>query len=235
MDTNIMSENSNDAFIRQRRNLIIMSFIVISFKVGKLQVGDLDALGARFHVGNQDAITPMMLMLLAYFFWRYYGAFGDSGAWQVLTDKGFDYLKGRTRDLAYERAKDVIKKKKESSNDSLEKSVLDAQLENLSFDDVDSAVNEWLSWTYKFKYNRNIAEKLYTNMPPKLEIVFDGCELARKRVACCWYLFFKRSAFSEYIFPFILAIIAAFEIFNHGPSGKIFSLLHEYCIPLDEH
>ncbi|MBU6475019.1 MAG: hypothetical protein KGL10_00855 [Alphaproteobacteria bacterium] len=209
-----------------------MSFLIIAFKAGKLHIGGMDALGTQFRIGNPAALPPMMFALLVYFLWRYCGGFGDTLAWQLLFNQGSDYLADKINDFAFQKAKEKISAEKEATNDPLQLNLIDKKLEALVQNNP--CDRKWLSWTYKFPLNLDTAGKLYATSKNEVEAVLNGWELLKKRIACGYYLLIRRSAFSEYLFPFLLAFIAILELSGVKFVEHIFVHLENY-LPLNDY
>lgn len=59
-------------FLRQRRNLIGISIIIILFKVAEISTDKLTVLGTTFEIGNPKVIPYFVWTLWVYFLFRYY-------------------------------------------------------------------------------------------------------------------------------------------------------------------
>lgn len=78
-----MNADIHEGFIRQRRNLIVMSLIVLCIELLGAQFNTLNLLGNKITINNQNIVHTAMWVILIYYLWRYYQYFHDLG------DKGF--------------------------------------------------------------------------------------------------------------------------------------------------
>lgn len=72
-----------DAFLRQRRNLMIVSLVLLFVEAAELTINELNLLGNPLILKNPATITYALWVGFGYWLWRYYVYFYDLG------DKGF--------------------------------------------------------------------------------------------------------------------------------------------------
>jgi len=78
-----MSEHIRAAFIRQRRNLMVVSLALIFVEFAELTVTKVSLFGNELTVSNPMAVNSALWIGYFYWLWRYYVYFHDLG------DKGF--------------------------------------------------------------------------------------------------------------------------------------------------
>lgn len=85
----------SEGAVRQRRNLMVVSIILIFIHHADVSFGtELKLHGATLSVGKPDVIFSMLLLSLAYFLWRFYKYFYH--------DKAYAHLKGQYRNTVSE-------------------------------------------------------------------------------------------------------------------------------------
>lgn len=70
-------------FIRQRRNLMVMSIVVLLSEITELKISKVAVFGNEAVINNPDLVLKVMWLFLAYWLVRYYQYFHEIG------DKGF--------------------------------------------------------------------------------------------------------------------------------------------------
>ncbi len=98
-----MSDEKDDirsGFVRQRRNLIVTSLVLLFALIHQVQpIQTINLPGAPINFGHAVAVEPYLWIMFWYFAWRYYVYFRDIG------DKGFKGpLHIRLNRLAYRHA-----------------------------------------------------------------------------------------------------------------------------------
>lgn len=63
--------NPSDSFIRQRRNLMLISVIMLSMKIVDLEITKVGLFGSEFNVENPASIYIPIWLFWIYFFYRY--------------------------------------------------------------------------------------------------------------------------------------------------------------------
>lgn len=71
-------------FIRQRRNLIVISLALLFYKASELSISKLNVFGTELVIRHPGIVTGTLWIAYVYWLWRYYVYFHDLG------DKGFD-------------------------------------------------------------------------------------------------------------------------------------------------
>jgi len=83
--------------IRQRRNLVVTSVLLIFIKLADVHFGNrVNFLGATLSIGKPELIHQGILMFLLYFLWRFYQYFSTDKAYGELLNQYREYMKRRT-------------------------------------------------------------------------------------------------------------------------------------------
>lgn len=67
-----MSDQQNDGFIRQRRNLMIVSLVLLFSEATELKVEKISAFGNELLIGHPQAVTSALWIAALYWLLRYY-------------------------------------------------------------------------------------------------------------------------------------------------------------------
>lgn len=83
--------------IRQRRNLIVTSALLIFVAVADVSYGNtVNFSGVKLTIGKPEAIQQILLILLGYFLWRFYQYFTTDKAYSELCNQFGSHMKLRT-------------------------------------------------------------------------------------------------------------------------------------------
>jgi len=77
--THVKEDWIRTGFIRQRRNLIVVSLTLLFVEVSGLSVRTLNVFGNQLAIQNPDIVTWALWVAYVYWLWRYYGYFHDLG------------------------------------------------------------------------------------------------------------------------------------------------------------
>ena len=66
-----------DGFIRQRRNLLIISLVLLFAETAELKLQKLNVFGTELAIGNPVIVNFALWTVFVYWFWRYYVYFHD--------------------------------------------------------------------------------------------------------------------------------------------------------------
>jgi hypothetical protein len=83
----------SEGFVRQRRNLIVLSVLTIFIRYAERTLDNsVKLFGFAFKIGNPDVLDTFLVILLGYFAWRFHqfscrhmGLFGSLNSISVLT------------------------------------------------------------------------------------------------------------------------------------------------------
>lgn len=183
-----------DKFSRQRRNLMVMSIVVIVQDLAGLKYEEISVLGNKATIQNPEMVKILLLAFLAYWFCRYIQLFVELGQKGISSTYEYLFKKSLTRSSWYEKLYSETKLKVVSFG-SKEK------LANPK--DVDINCRSLLKPHVKIKYA----------FPVEGERDTEQHEVAFGLTAKCLFvaflkLVFVNYRFTEYILPFILFFAA---------------------------
>lgn len=83
----------NQDTVRQRRNLVVTSLLLIFVGLGEVEFGEVVSfLGATLQINNPEIIVNGLLAFNAYFLWRFYQYFSTDKAYSVLLSQYREYM-----------------------------------------------------------------------------------------------------------------------------------------------
>ncbi len=188
--------------LRQRRNLISVSIIIILYYVGNIEISQLNFLGNRIKLGNPNVISYFLWLLFFYFFYRYWLYFKEEPKDRYDIDYG--QLVDRLCTPIFKR----IATKQNNQNHDEEK--LKEILKFRQFPLVKSGNYNKLSMLKAESFGCNPAssskENIHSNETVSA-IYYEFCFIPIKIYACL-SMAFRDSRFSDYYLPFLIALIA---------------------------
>jgi hypothetical protein len=194
----------HEHFIRQRRNLILLSLSIITYKAGEVQIPKINLLGNEIPLRTPEIITFWLIVFFIYFSWRYCTACNAvSGIYQF-----YSVWSQNTYGLIY---KTLLKKI--SKRTGLAQS--DFYLEKDTTRDDCGGVIEDPSNEYKFNAGSHVSslpedKKKTLKDFSKVEICGPSLLLFKGRALLRAIL--TQREFSEYIFPYLLIALAISEL-----------------------
>ena len=100
-----------EAFVRQRRNLIVMSFLIIVLNLGGAQLTSLSLLGNELNLSSPDGIAKALAAVLLYFLLRYFQylhVLDDTGVEAIFKRAARNAFKPKLLTLAFKSQFDQI-------------------------------------------------------------------------------------------------------------------------------
>lgn len=188
-----MAESARDAhehFVIQRRNLVLISIFIIFYKIGKLDIDEINFFGNNVEIGEPTIVLSALSVFFFYFLWRYYTALRGISGWAEFVKSG--------RVLSDEKYSSMA---------------------------IESVLRDYNSYSskpriVKREWKRVVFETLATpeehNKPPINIVKEFGLETCYWRVWSYFYAVLSRTSFSDYVFPYFLAALAALELFGFG-------------------
>lgn len=67
-----MNERIYEGFVRQRRNLMVMSVVLLLVESADVRFSELNLLGTKFTIENPDVINLGLWVAFLYWLYRYY-------------------------------------------------------------------------------------------------------------------------------------------------------------------
>lgn len=191
-------------YTKQRRNFIALSLIVIIYHTGEITLNEINFLGTKIDIANPETVTALLHIFFLYFAWRFWNAFSDINAWKKHVKKPLsEFVHKKTETLALRIMREKIKKH-----------------ENL--DSCFLSVCNWRNHSYVCNIQKISDFKSTTvKYPP---VVIKGKVLFKIRFNCTIQELLGKSIFSEYIFPFLLGILAVITIFNPTIIQEVLAL-----------
>lgn len=204
--------NLREHFVKQRRNLILISLFAIFYKAGGLKLEEINILGNVTTLERPEVVSVGLIAFFVYFLWRYYSVCHESGGiselWHsyLYTVRLFDWYH-----IRYRIAKRLQLDPRDfsvSRNSVTDRYGQDTGVESYAISISPSLLQE----------KKELLEKIGK---PKLDIF----SLFYVRIKAIYPCFFKSSTFSEYVVPYILAGLAAVELAGFGATEWFMSLV----------
>ena len=168
-----------EGFLRQRRNLMLLSGFLLLFRFADLEIEKMSILGTQLLVGRPDALRFSAWILWGYFFLRYFQYFRSEESKGLIC-----IINEKTEYFSSQFVKDKVKK---GSNDRL-------NLKKKSF----------LSWSYKLEYFDPTKGRPYEGE----EIPMPFFYMIIWRTRSVWHSIVEHTYFTDYIFPILVAFSA---------------------------
>ena len=192
-------------FIRQRRNLVLISLFIIFYKVGNLELTTVNFLGNQTKIGNPEVITFCLSVFFSYFLWRYYTACREIGGISRFLMRCTDWAENKARD--YIQRKEFGKKKVYSNQIQLIGREKGARIYRV-FDNKSEPLNQ----------GREVKTRYYYSLMKTISVIPT---------------IFKTSTFSEYILPYVIAAIAIIEFAGLGITEQLMVFFSGLIEPIE--
>lgn len=197
-----MSDDIRAGFIRQRRNLIAISLVLLFAQVAGITLEQVNLFGTEFRIANPTAVDIALWIAWFYWLWRYYVYYRDLG------DKGF-------QSAQYERLLTVIAEK---ANELLRAEI--AGKKNIECPKADIKVscdNRNVGQTqvgtdatiWRIRFTNCVAKCGSVEEPiwdaAAYEVFIRDDQLARYKRKALWRTIVHTRLASEYVLPYIIA------------------------------
>lgn len=206
-----MSENDDStAFLRQRRDLFVISAILLLVPIAEVQIADqisLQQLGMSLYIGRPEIISYALWILWAYWYIRYYQAYKNitrNFYKEKLTSKVRSNALICFRKLALSKDNDSIKK----AYNQLKLDVGSLGVRNAGDSEVIEEISflkakfNWKPVIFSIESNSNII-----SLSDDQEITIGACKLIWIRVKALAYVTLNGVEFTEYWLPFIFGLL----------------------------
>lgn len=188
------SDHVREGFTRQRRNLVIMSLVVLCFELLGVQFHTLNLLGNKIIIHNQHLVHLALWILLYYYLWRYFTYFNDLG------DKGiinsfYSWRNPFIQPIIMERAKSsqkILSILEINQRDELSTTTFQAMQNG------PMSAKGFVQCTFVNKETRQI------NRFEKVEFNETGLIFIIPTFRSLFHLIFRTSLFNEYLLPFVI-------------------------------
>ncbi len=182
-------------FIKQRRNLILISLFVIFYEVGNLTIEEINFLGNKSKLGNPEIVTFFLIVAFTYFSLRYYTACREI--------KGISKFLYGCSARAENKCKAFVTKK-----------YFEPQKEK--FKAVDQITRTKFTRTYMLRSERRgeNGEPLHVKIVVKCRFIYNYTLSLLPTII-------HTSKFTEYVLPYIIAIIAGLELLDYSLISQL--------------
>lgn len=198
----------SEGLIRQRRNLISISCILIFLKFADVEITKLSFLGLDFsQFGNPSALYLAIWICFAYFSFRYYQYFSQEG-------------RGRLSRYYYDELEIHVMKRVKKLADGVNK------ISNYYPHQLIGLQNE--NWNIRITYDGG-DDGAGGRKTEVVNIVFPINELTRYRFLAITNMSFNTSAVSDYLLPFLLALGAITYCFHGSASSLCESIINGFA------
>lgn len=175
----------SEGLIRQRRNLISVSCILVFLKFAGVEISKLSFLGLDFsELKNPSAFYLLIWVVYFYFTLRYYQYFFQEGKPKLL--------------LYYKQ--------------SVDQALINKVWANARYEEVNGRFHSYQPHTVEELKGTDWRYKAIYRTPVNTSIILDKILLKKERIKCrlntIIHLTFNTSIFTDYILPFLLAIVA---------------------------
>jgi hypothetical protein len=205
IERRVVSDEPTDIFVRQRRNLMAMSLVLL---VADVQ-NDIHMGPVALHVHAPFTITLILWVVWSYWLWRYYTSFHDLG------DKGFRNKYRQRLQVLVEQ----IGVKRICQGDRAEFKEIHANFQktNSSGTRTPIAFNSSYAkykrtpWRIVLAINFGVKDLDgilgVEELKPTQNVVVDGIQFLFAAARAWAYVIFRTTLFSEYILPFAFAAV----------------------------
>lgn len=196
-----MNEQFRDGFVRQRRNLMMMSVALFLVETAGVKFSELNLLGSKLFIENPDVINKGLWIAFIYWVYRYYVYFHDIGP------KGFmDQYSARMLNYVYAIALKQLKR----DSVKMEPLVKEGRTKlRLGHDHTYYRRSLW-SYEIKLAVIASLAKRDDDN-PKSLDfdhyVVRAPISLAIAHTRAWMYVLTRTHLFSEYLLPFVVALL----------------------------
>ncbi len=193
-------------FVRQRRNLILISLVLLFVQVHTVTFNKFSIFGTE--LAMEKPLNPEMYVWIAFFYllWRFYVYFHDEG------EKGFE-TKHRTR--LVKLVERIAVRKLETDPDTSK--VLNSNLNQIGATDWKFIESSYGAGTPKAKWQMTLnltligykikGDDIFIPFPAPIGVQVDGMKYVGAVIRAWLYVLFRAHDFSEYMAPFIIAAI----------------------------
>ncbi len=188
MSGEAIQERNHNRFIRQRRNLILVSLFLLFYKIGQLELTQVNILGNEVIIHEPNIVFWAMLTFFFYFQWRYFTACNDVIGVRLCKAGYLSILDKAARKKAYK--------------------ILQGRIGNI--DQIELSQNRHTHFSVKRITNRPYEEQELIKKQGSFNIA--GFGLLATHIKAISYYALNDNTFSEYLFPYLLALAAIIAI-----------------------
>lgn len=204
--------NNQDHFVKQRRNLVLISLFVVFYKAGDLAIEKINLLGNETDIGNPEIVHLSLGIFFLYFLLRYYTACravsGVKKFWRAC--QAWFEKRCRHQIHAVLKANNI----NYTSEPHVKKS---------AFFEVQITFRPNPSFSHE-AHGKEIPARLVEQGKHEEYVYSYGVKYWPWRFYSAIYSIFNYTYFLEYVFPYMLALLAVLELFEIGVIEKIVAI-----------
>lgn len=197
-----MDNALQEGFIRQRRNLMVISLILLFAETSKLSLHKLNVFGNELAIDNPMTVNVALWIAFGYWLWRYYSYFnviGEKGFWMAQRQRMTE-LVGMIATKKLQRDESFMKQfTKEGKRYLHITSPIEWYERSLLRFDLKFNINGYSSRYYDDPCQNFVAMDHY--------IIDDRSALLFAHIRAWIYVLVRTHRFSEYILPFFVATL----------------------------
>ena len=189
-------------FERQRRNLIIISIVVISYNLLNLKLTKINILGNEFHIENQENINVMIWSIFLYFvirYTQYYMVINNKEFMTIVSESMHKYIPNIA--LKQYRKEDIERFKKENPDAKNIKYTLTNHTAISSYSNIwDLEIYGTISW----ELNEGAGHQQFKEVRRSVY----GIPLFYSKIKAKLNAYIKTPHITEYLFPYALSLFS---------------------------
>lgn len=205
-----------EGFIRQRRNLIIISLLLLFAETSELAVNKINVFGNDLTIANPVVVTLALVLAYLYWLYRYSVYFHDIGPKGLAESVGQRLSKrvdrwarkkwDRDREWRDLRLKEVFAKlAKDNPNVAVDRTQTSRVIEGSTLGPNDEFTN--IQAQVRIMLYDLTDENRQTNLTERrTEFIITGYDAVLLRVRAILYVLIRTRIFSEYYLPFFIAL-----------------------------
>ncbi len=209
-----MSENGQSKkqhFLKQRRNLIVVSLVIIFYEVADIEITQINILGNTALINNPEIVLYCIVAFFIYFNWRYFPALHDVHGFAQFVGK----LKERTDRICFRSAREHIAKKVGTTYDKIHL--------NLKHEDIPISHKRY---TYvQNTYEGGLGGKITSALKDIKEYQLNFASFVKAYVTALFQTLLLDIPSGEYLLPILLSGFALMELLGIGLISHILLLI----------
>jgi hypothetical protein len=186
-----------DGFLRQRRNLIVISFLLLFTHGTGLTLEEINVLGNKAELAQTFRLEPVLWLSWVYLLLRYWQAFKEYAGPRFGGIFGNEFL-GRLEYLF--RVKFESPELSEALRDDYDSVAVGKMVQDIK-------VNGWSAASASVSYiHQGLPGKLRSNIPNPVRRRLNAYDVWSCRIRAFFYIAFNKSVLTELYLPFLIAL-----------------------------
>jgi hypothetical protein len=199
-----MTDDVRAGFIRQRRNLFVISLVLLFAQLADLTVNELDVFGTKIKIGSPVAVDFALWTAWVYWFIRYYVYFHDLG------HKGFDVERYKALTQLLEKDTDKLLAANLASQKDFQCSKKDIRVSyhtrHVGQTTIEGGEPRWRVRVTNCSVTCNGANGPLASHPV-YEVFVTNKLIARYKRKALWHVLIHTRLATEYGLPFVVAAL----------------------------